>query len=178
MLHPFLLGTVTAAWILLFSVNFLLYFRSRSKNIKVVRIHSGWKKFYVSSLIGGVLFLLMWKIEPTQRMLLDKHLLGILYVLGEVAMLTGFITALIGRIQLGHHWSPLPVMMEGAVPIQDGVFKLLKHPIYSGLSLMLVGTLLVTQLIILAPVIVVAIVIFTGKAHMEEVVLREFQNPS
>jgi protein-S-isoprenylcysteine O-methyltransferase Ste14 len=51
----------------------------------------------------------------------------------------GCALALAGVIVLGKHLTPLPVPKNDATLITSGVYRLVRHPIYSGISLLAFG---------------------------------------
>jgi protein-S-isoprenylcysteine O-methyltransferase Ste14 len=58
---------------------------------------------------------------------------------GAALLLSGFILALAGTINLGRNLTPLPSPKRDAILVQSGAYRLVRHPIYSGILLMAFG---------------------------------------
>jgi protein-S-isoprenylcysteine O-methyltransferase Ste14 len=58
----------------------------------------------------------------------------------DLLALGGLIVALWGRIALGKNWNLYPSFQENHQLIQSGPYAFVRHPMYSGLILMLLGT--------------------------------------
>jgi protein-S-isoprenylcysteine O-methyltransferase Ste14 len=89
---------------------------------------------------------------PAGGLAVHSLLLG---ALGAAVFASGLALAIWARVQLGRNWG-MP-MSEKAEPelVTSGPYRLVRHPIYSGLLLGMLGTALATDLI---GVVVVAIV--------------------
>jgi len=61
-------------------------------------------------------------------------------LLGDVITLAGLILMLWARVVLGGNWSSSVVFKEGHELIDRGPYRYVRHPIYSGLLLMVLGT--------------------------------------
>lgn len=62
-------------------------------------------------------------------------------IVGLLIYLTGLITAIIGRIQLGNNWVDLEdftVLPEQNL-VNKGIYKYIRHPIYIGDALLIIG---------------------------------------
>ncbi|MDG2432333.1 isoprenylcysteine carboxylmethyltransferase family protein [Flavobacterium sp.] len=51
----------------------------------------------------------------------------------------GFLIALLAVLQLNKNISPFPTPKENAVLLENGLFKYVRHPIYTGIIFMLMG---------------------------------------
>lgn len=60
-------------------------------------------------------------------------------VLAAVLLQAGLTLVCMAAWRLGRHLSPLPHPREGAPLIEDGPFRWMRHPIYTGLVLMALG---------------------------------------
>ena len=117
--------------------------------------------------LGGVsviaVILLVRVVRPTSFAVTSPALAAV----GAVAFFAGIALAIWARIELGRNWG-MP-MTERAEPelVTGGPYRLVRHPIYSGLLLALVGTALVNNLLGL---IVVAVLgaYFYYSASVEE----------
>ena len=69
------------------------------------------------------------------------HTLSIALV-ADAIVLAGLVIAVWARIALGSNWSARVTLKENHELIQRGPYRLVRHPIYSGLLLMILGTAL------------------------------------
>ena len=67
------------------------------------------------------------------------HTLGTA-LLADVLVLVGLVIAVWARVVLGGNWSSLVTLKENHELIQSGPYRLVRHPIYSGLLVMILGT--------------------------------------
>ena len=83
-------------------------------------------------------------------------------------MVIGLIVAIIARRQLAGNWGAAVELKKGHELITTGIYGYVRHPIYTGMLLMGLGT---TVFINAAPVwisLAVAIVLFAIRARQEE----------
>lgn len=65
--------------------------------------------------------------------------MGIGSLAGGVLFIAGSLIAATGAIDLGRNLTPLPRSKEGAKLIVSGAYRLVRHPIYSGITFMAIG---------------------------------------
>ncbi len=58
---------------------------------------------------------------------------------GGALLFTGILLAATGSVNLGRNLTPLPIPKKHATLIVTGVYRLVRHPIYSGIILMAFG---------------------------------------
>jgi len=95
-----------------------------------------------------------------------------LSALGLVLCAFGIIVAIWARVHLGRNWSDEPALKEGHHLVKTGPYRLLRHPIYSGVLVASVGSALVGGAVWIA-VLVVLILVFTYRMQKEERMLAE-----
>jgi protein-S-isoprenylcysteine O-methyltransferase Ste14 len=78
-----------------------------------------------------------------------------------------------GSRQLGRQLTPLPRPRADSVLVQDGVYGVVRHPIYSGLICLLLGGALATGRLARLAVALAAVGFFDAKARREEAWLVE-----
>jgi len=61
-------------------------------------------------------------------------------ILADLLVLVGFIISVWARIVLGRNWSARVTLKEDHQLIQRGPYRFVRHPIYSGLLVMILGT--------------------------------------
>lgn len=95
------------------------------------------------------------------------------FFIGAGILLVGFCFAVWARLHLGQYWSGTVTLKEGHRLIRTGPYALVRHPIYTGFTLGLLGTaILVGQLRGLLGVILLLIAYFR-KLRQEERWLTE-----
>ena len=123
------------------------------------------KKLVLAFLIIQTLFLDLLPIaaEPS-----------ILRLWGTVIYFTGLSTALLGRLQLGKNWVDIEdyqVLPEQSLTT-GGIYRYIRHPIYTGDIVLLVGLeLALNSWLVLA--VIVPLVITVKQALAEEALLRQ-----
>ncbi|MHB8421103.1 MAG: methyltransferase family protein [Myxococcales bacterium] len=95
----------------------------------------------ILSAVGAILlFDRPWPLERTHwRLILDPTLRAWLSV---CLTALGIAVAIEARVALGRNWSGRVTVKEGHELIERGPYRLVRHPIYSGLLLALTGTAL------------------------------------
>lgn len=90
-----------------------------------------------------------------------------LWVAGIVALVSGVGLLLAGGAGLGKQLTPFPRPVETGVLRQDGVYGFVRHPIYGGVLLLLLGWALVSSPLTLIPFLLAA-GFFDAKRRREE----------
>ena len=87
---------------------------------------------------------------------------SLLRLLGTVIYLVGLNTAMIGRIQLGKNWVDLEdyQVLPGQSVVSNGLYHYLRHPIYTGDVLLLIGLELALNswLLLATPILILVVV--------------------
>ena len=105
----------------------------------------------------------LWQVTP---------LLGIV---ADAMTVIGLLITLWARQSLGTNWSSSVVFKERHELIEGGPYRFVRHPIYSGVLLMLFGTMLVWGRLVGVIALVVIIVGLSIKAYLEErLLMRHF----
>jgi protein-S-isoprenylcysteine O-methyltransferase Ste14 len=90
--------------------------------------------------IGQVLLLLLFVLIPTQRFFPYSDIVfGLKIVLWTGAGLLwvcGALLLLIGLLELGQSLTPLPYPRRDGKLVEDGIYGIMRHPLYSGLILL------------------------------------------
>ena len=105
--------------------------RSLKRLLQVIGVGAGFALLFEPEIPGHFLD------EP-----LFANLTGIRYV-GAFWCLCGWATAVWSRLILGANWSASVSLKQGHALVQQGPYSVVRHPIYSGLLLALLGTALV-----------------------------------
>jgi protein-S-isoprenylcysteine O-methyltransferase Ste14 len=96
-----------------------------------------------------------------------------LRILGIACLLLATAFTLWARWVLGKMWSASTVARVGHQLRTDGPYRITRHPIYTGVLGMLLGTMLLSSLGLYAALFLLGIVIFEIKLHQEERLLTE-----
>lgn len=87
----------------------------------------------------------------------------------------GLAFAIWARIALGTNWSGTPMIKEGHELIQSGPYRYVRHPIYTGLLLAVLGDVLVRARVIDAYILGLCWVLLIWKLKFEEkLMMRQF----
>jgi protein-S-isoprenylcysteine O-methyltransferase Ste14 len=93
--------------------------------------------------LGLTVLVVMLLKGEVQKLHLDRPLLPHTLatgILADLIVLLGLWIAIWARVTLGGNWSSSVTLKEGHELIQRGPYRLIRHPIYSGLLLMVLGT--------------------------------------
>jgi protein-S-isoprenylcysteine O-methyltransferase Ste14 len=85
-----------------------------------------------------------------------------------VVTLAGMAFAAWARVYLGSNWSSVPTIKEKHQLIRGGPYRLVRHPIYSGILLGMIGTFLANGKVRGALAVVLLWIAWTIKSRMEE----------
>jgi protein-S-isoprenylcysteine O-methyltransferase Ste14 len=96
-----------------------------------------------------------------------------LLVSADLITIIGLMIAVWARVALGVYWSGNVVVKEAHVIIERGPYRVVRHPIYSGVLLMLLGTALWWRRSVGLLMYAVALAGFIIKARLEERLLSE-----
>ena len=89
-------------------------------------------------------------------------------LVGIVAIVVGGGTAARGMRDLGSSLTPFPRPIAGAPVVESGAYRLIRHPIYSGLVLGAIGWGSVTGSVLSLAAAGLLFLLFAGKSHREE----------
>jgi protein-S-isoprenylcysteine O-methyltransferase Ste14 len=92
---------------------------------------------------------------------------------GALLIAAGIVLALLGVRDLGRSLSPMPRPTDEATLVEHGVFRLIRHPIYSGLLLVALGWSLATTSWLALGFGALLAVVLDLKSRREEAWLRE-----
>ncbi len=125
----------------------------------------------------GSLFVFIASLALQSRILaviqLGPFLVNLAFSTGLFLLAIGLALAIWARVTLGTSWSSSPCVLEGHVIMKTGPYYFIRHPIYTGIVMMLLGTLGVTRFLILIPVTLTIFILYAVKAVMEEKILSD-----
>jgi len=123
-------------------IAFLIYWMAMSLgNKRVVRRQSLAGRM-VQFAVGGLAFVLLWgrifQTGPLAHRIIPPNVVWI--ALGLALTCAGIVFAVWARITLGKNWSGIVTVKQDHQLIRTGPYRLVRHPIYSGLLLAILGT--------------------------------------
>jgi len=132
--------SIEVAWVV-FLVVWLVAAFSASRAIKKQR----WWSRALTLAVGAVPYYLLFTHKLRYGPLAWRFVPGAPWVLvaGVVLTYAGIALAIWARIVLGKNWSAMVTIKEGHRLVRTGPYSLVRHPIYSGLLLAVMGTALV-----------------------------------
>ena len=98
---------------------------------------------------------------------------GISGATGGLLCIVGLGFAVLGSVALGRNLSPFPKPKEKGTLVENGIFSVVRHPIYSGLSLAAFGWSLIWNSIAALVATLLLLAFFDIKARREERWLEE-----
>ncbi len=99
------------------------------------------------------------------------HPTHVIRILAESVTAVGLFIALWARTVLGANWSANVVLKEQHELIVQGPYRVVRHPIYTGVILMIIGTILVWGRVAGLILLVLSVAGLLVKAHREEQLL-------
>jgi protein-S-isoprenylcysteine O-methyltransferase Ste14 len=94
-------------------------------------------------------------------------------VAGTVLLVSGSLLAISGVMNLGRNLTPLPVPKNSATLVVTGAYRLVRHPIYSGLIFMAFGWGLWANSWLTIGYALLLLIFFGVKSRYEERLLEE-----
>lgn len=89
-------------------------------------------------------------------------------ILGIIFSIAGVTIAIIARHTLGSNWSGNVELKKGHRLITNGIYSVVRHPIYLGILLMMIGTLLVFESGLVLIIFFFAACVFAFRIKREE----------
>lgn len=98
---------------------------------------------------------------------------GWVWMVGQVFVIAGFVVMIVASLGLGRGLTATPVPNARGELITRGLYRYVRHPIYTGVLSIVVGLTLRSGSVVTFAVAVVTVVFFDRKARWEEGQLRE-----
>jgi len=136
---------VSACWTI-----FILYWFISAWSVKRIQETSGWLggNWYPILYLIGVLFMVNFRFLarlgiPRDKLatLLLPHTL-VLNIIVVILLIAGLVVAIAARHTLAGNWSGAVAFKEDHELITTGLYQYIRHPIYTGMLLMILGTAL------------------------------------
>ncbi len=94
-------------------------------------------------------------------------------IVGAILAVTGLIIALSARIFLGRNWSSYVTYKKEHELVTAGPYRLIRHPIYSGILLMLIGTFVYYSNLIILVILALAAIMIAWRMGREEKIMAD-----
>lgn len=161
--------TLASAWLTLFGFWVVSFFVYRTPLPK--RHDKNWSLFLMSVISITVLIEYLSADYLLKRFEMPILLNYIMNILGIALLLSGLSFAIWARITLGYFWSGSVAFIENQPIVKNGPYRIVRHPIYSGVIAMLWGSFLLVRIGILFFIAVSGTIIMLWKARLEESLL-------
>jgi protein-S-isoprenylcysteine O-methyltransferase Ste14 len=100
----------------------------------------------------------------------------IIKYVGAIVSILGFLIILIAILQLSKNLTPFPTPKENGVLINTGLYKYVRHPIYSGIFMAAIGIAFYTGSYWQLLISFILLILFYYKSKYEESLLMEKYN--
>lgn len=100
----------------------------------------------------------------------------VLKYIGAIISILGFLIILIAILQLNKNLTPFPTPKENGALINTGLYKYVRHPIYSGIFLAAIGIAFYTGSYWQLAIAFILLILFYYKSKYEESLLIEKYN--
>jgi protein-S-isoprenylcysteine O-methyltransferase Ste14 len=127
------------------SLNWLVSAFGVKKNLKT----GAWRRDAGIRIIFVIIIIVFFQATSGWHYL-DYRFSGFVQLVGTVLVAAGIAFAVWARVHLGKNWSGTPSMKEGHELITSGPYRFVRHPIYTGIILAVLGSALVSGVIWLA----------------------------
>jgi protein-S-isoprenylcysteine O-methyltransferase Ste14 len=133
------------------------------------------KKLVKAGKIAVLLFLIIQTLFLPAVFPILKDPAG-LRIAGIAVYTTGLLLAILGRLQLGENWANIEdyQVLQGQSMVSSGVYRYIRHPIYTGDLLLLVGLELALNSWLVLGVAALAVVVYQQARQEESVLSRAF----
>jgi protein-S-isoprenylcysteine O-methyltransferase Ste14 len=156
----------------------VLYWIVSAFSVKPVKERPSWRSRLATIWLPIIIFLLLagigsfkpgW-IRPDTRFLPDTP---VLRIVGDVAVLIGLIVALWARTVLGGNWSGFVTFKENHELIVRGPYRFVRHPIYTGILVMILGTAIISGRTVAFLALIICFLVYWQKLRQEEALLTK-----
>ena len=124
------------------------------------------KDYYLVGLQILIFILFYFDLE-----LIDLDLPSWLNTIALIVSVIGFIICIVAVLQLNENLSPFPTPKNGSQLITNGLYRLARHPIYSGIIIAFTGFSIYSESLFRMLLTLILIVLFNYKSNYEEQLL-------
>lgn len=124
------------------------------------------------------LIVIVWRTTPLRHALLRLHTdtsnNAALSWIGVAICALGVGLAAAARLQLGRNWGMPASLKENPDLVTSGPYRIIRHPIYTGILLAMLGTALTESALWLLPLVIAGPYFFVAARHEERLMLAQF----
>ena len=128
---------------------------------------------HVILLLAAVVLLMKPRWLPSMLSVRFAPAGNLLPVLAAIMVAAGLGFAVSARVHLGRNWSGIVTVKEDHALVRTGPYRVVRHPIYTGLLLALIGTAMAIGEWRGFLAVICALIGFLWKIHIEEKRMRE-----
>jgi protein-S-isoprenylcysteine O-methyltransferase Ste14 len=169
-----LAGSIMALLLAVCWIILVLYWLASAGSVKPIDKTTGWQGIKVL-VLAGLLFIInpigLVRVNPTAFRIIPSLLFVNLAVV--ILAAAGLIVAIMARRTLAGNWSRGVVIKEGHELISTGLYRCVRHPIYSGVLLMVLGTALSFGTLSACIGFLIIVFAFVLKLRAEEMILTD-----
>jgi protein-S-isoprenylcysteine O-methyltransferase Ste14 len=152
-----------------------LYWWAMSLNVKPTVRHESIRSRLLHIVPLAVAMGLLWLPRPLLRLLGERVLPGAAWTfwMGAAATLAGLLFSVLARAYLGGNWSGTVTVKENHELVTSGPYSVVRHPIYTGLLLAIMGSAFARGDLAGVAAVALAFWALWRKLHIEERWMRE-----
>jgi len=130
--------TISACWLI-----YIVYWIGSARRLKPVVERQSWSSIVAhrSPIMLGIFLLVAPRLSPLLRHALTPHT-DFAAAIGAVVCLLGLTVAIWSRRTLAGNWSATVTFKQGHELVQTGPYRFVRHPIYTGILLMILGSVI------------------------------------
>jgi protein-S-isoprenylcysteine O-methyltransferase len=161
----------TGIFILVCWVALIVYWLIKGSDVKQnIERHVSFKYILLLSFVVAAVFIVMLYTKTFLQYTLWQTSVQ-LGELTDIIVLAGFGFAVWARAILGRNWSPHITIKKGHKLIKHGPYSIVRHPIYTGMIIMLVGTAINIGQVFAFVLLLAFFLGFNAKCRLEEELL-------
>jgi len=164
-------GMLVVLWVV-----FYTYWMIAAVGVKKnVRTEGRTERLGIRVLLLGLIFLIlrMPAVRQSIRHFQNTHFGPAAEVVGFVLCLSGFAFAIWARINLGRNWGQPMTLKQGHELVTTGPYRFVRHPIYTGILLAMLGSAIIRPFWIVAFVCLTAYFIYSARTE-ERIMSSQF----
>lgn len=154
-------------------VLFSIYWTIASRNSAESKSSESKASTVYHQIMLNVALLLLFIPVPGLRTWFLPQRFHLLVMAGMAIQIGGFVLAVWARRHLGHNWSAEVRIGEGHELVRTGPYRMLRHPIYTAMLVMFIGTAVSSSQYHALLGVALLVVAYLRKTRLEENILRE-----